>query len=300
MVARGVRLHGRLIHRRVSWGQVDRLLPAAQGQTVLAARYQRRSRRLDDRGRDSVRTARGGGGRRGQADRRVQGADRAPPREPRCRAVHRDRPARGAGGGGRSTPTAGERPLELVLLDCPDSQIAIAQPRFDIDSRFSEAFDRYNGRGRIERDGAGRRGQRPVGFNGDLTFGGQPTQCSARSSSALAGARMEQLTAARTGSTAVIGSNAARGQITSVADYRANGVDSSRAYPPAHRRARRRGGHALEPITAPFATVRPRHPRHERRRQAAPGQCRRRRRGARRNCASPQRHWRAGARPVGR
>ena len=41
VVARGVRLRGRLVHGRVSWGQIDKLLPPPSEQAVRAARHRR-------------------------------------------------------------------------------------------------------------------------------------------------------------------------------------------------------------------------------------------------------------------
>ena len=57
--ARGVRLRGRMVHGKVSWGQVDKLLPPPSNKPFAAAQFRPRRRRQQHRAGDAVRAARG-------------------------------------------------------------------------------------------------------------------------------------------------------------------------------------------------------------------------------------------------
>ncbi len=141
--------------------------------------------------------------------------------------------------------------MSAASFACPASNIAIAQPRFDIDSRFSEGFGRFNGRGRMSAMALAAGVNRLDRFNADLTFGGQPTQLFGTVKLSAAGARMAQLTAARTRLDGSYLLNAARGQITLVADYGANGVDLDPSLTrPLTDALGGAGGTPLEPIAA--------------------------------------------------
>lgn len=225
VAARGVRLHGRVVGRRVTWGQVDRLLPPPSGKPfslpdisvdladtsiAVATPYGPIGVAIEGEGKLT-------GGFKGRLAAASPSLDAG-----RCTLTGM-RAAFAVSVAARRPQVSG--PLSAANFACPASNIAIAQPRFDIDSRFSEGFDRFNGRGRMSAMALAAGVNRLDRFNADLTFGGQPTQILGTVKLSAAGARMAQLTAARTRLDGDYLLNAAQGQITLVADYGANGVD---------------------------------------------------------------------------
>ncbi|UUR08766.1 intermembrane phospholipid transport protein YdbH family protein [Sphingomonas glaciei] len=225
VVARGVRLNGRVIGRRVSWGQVDRLLPPPSGKPfslpdisvdladtsiAMATPYGPIGIAVEGAGKLT-------GGFKGRLAAASPSLDAG-----RCTLTGM-RAALAVSVAARRPQVSG--PLSASNFACPASNIAIAQPRFDIDSRFTEGFDRFTGSGRMSAMALVAGVNRLDRFNADLTFGGQPSQLLGTVKLSAAGARMAQLTAARTRLDGSYLLNAARGQITLVADYGANGVD---------------------------------------------------------------------------
>nr|WP_314445241.1 YdbH domain-containing protein [uncultured Sphingomonas sp.] len=225
VVGRGVRLHGRVVGNRVSWGQVDRLLPPPSGKPfalpdisvdladtsiAVATPFGPIGVAIEGEGKLT-------GGFRGRLAAAAPALDAG-----RCTLTGM-RAALAVSVAARRPQVSG--PLSAANFTCPASNIAIAQPRFDINSRFSEGFDRFTGRGRMSAAALAAGVNRLDRFNADLTFGGQPTRVLGTVKLSAAGARMAQLTAARTRLSGSYMLNAARGQITLVADYGANGVD---------------------------------------------------------------------------
>ncbi|GAA4015514.1 hypothetical protein GCM10022280_12850 [Sphingomonas swuensis] len=225
VVARGVRLNGRVVGNRVSWGQVDRLLPPPSGKPFT----------LPDISVDLADTSiamatpmgpigiavEGSGNLTGGFKGRLAAASPALDAG-RC-TLSGMRAAFDVSVRARRPQVAG--PLSASSFACPASNIAVAQPRFDIDSSFSEGFGRFDGKGRMSAAALAAGVNRLDRFNADLTFAGDPTKILGRVRLAAAGARMAQLTAARTRLDGRYFLNAARGQISLVADYGANGVD---------------------------------------------------------------------------
>ena len=229
VVARGVRLNGRVVGRRVTWGQIDRLLPPPSGKPfslpdisvdladtsiALATPYGPIGVAVEGEGKLT-------GGFKGRLAAASPALDAG-----RCTLTGM-KAALSVSVAARRPQVSG--PLSASSFACPASNIAIAQPRFDIDSRFSEGFDRFTGRGRMSAMALAAGVNRLDRFNADLTFGGRPTQMLGTVKLSAAGARMAQLTAARTRLDGSYLLNAATGQITLVADYGANGVDLDRA-----------------------------------------------------------------------
>lgn len=225
VVARGVRLHGRVVGRRVTWGQIDRLLPPPSGKPfslpdisvdladtsiALATPYGPIGVAVEGEGNLT-------GGFKGRLAAASPELDAG-----RC-TLSGMRAALAVSVAARRPQVSG--PLSAANFACPASNIAIAQPRFDIDSRFSEGFDRFTGRGRLSAMALAAGVNRLDRFNADLTFGGRPTEMLGTVKLSAAGARMAQLTAARTRLDGSYLLNAASGQITLVADYGASGVD---------------------------------------------------------------------------
>lgn len=255
VVARGVRLHGRVVGNRVSWGQVDRLLPPPSGKPfslpdisvdlgdttiAMATPFGPIGVAVEGAGKLT-------GGFKGRLAAASPSLDAG-----RCTLTGM-RAALAVSVAARRPRVNG--PLSASNFACPASNIAIAQPRFDIDSQFTEGFDRFTGRGRMSAMALAAGVNRLDRFNADLTFGGQPTQVLGTVKLSAAGAQMAQLTAERTRLDGSYLLNAARGQITLVADYGANGVDLDPALTrPLTAALGGAGGTPLEPIAEALRT----------------------------------------------
>jgi translocation and assembly module TamB len=196
--ARGVRLRGRLIHGKVSWGQIDRLLPpptnkafelpnvvldVADSSIALATPFGPVGVALVGSGRLS-------GGFRGTA------AISSPHLVPgRCAAHHLH--AHLAVSVVARRPEA-DGPVTLESFTCPLSKFDVVAPRFDVHTSFNEEFTRVDGRGRmaIQTLNAGVNGL--AAFVGDITFKGPLNDVSGRVRLAAQQSRMATIHAART------------------------------------------------------------------------------------------------------
>lgn len=225
VVARGVRLHGRVVGSRVSWGQLDKLLPPPSGKPFslpdISVDLADTSIALATPSGPIGVAVEGAGNLTGGFRGRLAAASPALDAG-RCTLTGM-RAALAVSVAARRPQVSG--PLSATNFACPASNIAIAQPRFDIDSRFSEGFNRFTGKGRMSASALAAGVNQLERFNADLTFGGDPTRVLGTVRLAAAGARMAQLTAERTRLDGSYLLNAAKGQITLVADYGANGVD---------------------------------------------------------------------------
>ena len=172
IVARGVRLRGRLVHGKVSWGQIDRLMPppsnkpfalpdfvldVADSTISLATPFGPLGFALQGNGKLS-------GGFTGHAalvsPRLVPG---------RCQAANMR--ANLAVAVVARHPRI-EGPVTLDRFTCPSSRFDIAAPRFDAKASFNEAFTSVDGSGRmaIATLVAGANGL--ANFAGDITYKG--------------------------------------------------------------------------------------------------------------------------------
>jgi len=172
IVARGVRLRGRLVGGKVSWGQIDKLLPPPSGKPfqlptfvldvadssiALATPFGQLGFALQGKGNLS-------GGFKGRAalvsHRLVPG---------RCAALAL-RANIAVSVTARRPRIVG--PVALDRFTCPRSRFDIAAPRFDVDTRFNEAFTSLDGRSRmaIPTLVAGANGL--ANFIGELTYKG--------------------------------------------------------------------------------------------------------------------------------
>jgi hypothetical protein len=172
VVARGVRLRGRLIHGKVSWGQIDKLLPpptnkpfalpnivldVADSSIALATPFGpvgvalEGSGRLSGgfKGRAAVASPRLIPGRCQATDLHVSAAIAVVARHPRI-----------------------EGPVTLSSFTCPVSRFFVIEPRFDAKASFNESFTSVDGSGRmaINTLTAGANGL--AAFTGDLTYKG--------------------------------------------------------------------------------------------------------------------------------
>ncbi|HYX46590.1 MAG TPA: hypothetical protein VE820_07200, partial [Sphingomicrobium sp.] len=198
VVARGVRLRGRLVHGRVSWGQIDKLLPppsnkpfqlpdivldVADSSIALATPFGPVGIALEGNGRLS-------GGFKGRT------AVASPQLTPgRCTAV------------GVHTNLAlavvarhpkVEGPLTLDSFVCPASRFYVLAPRFDAKASFDESFTSVDGTGRmaISTLTAGANGL--AAFIGDISYKGSLAEVTGRVKLSAQKSRMATATADRT------------------------------------------------------------------------------------------------------
>jgi hypothetical protein len=172
LYARGVRLRGRLIHGKVSWGQIDRLLPPPSAKPFELPNFV-----LDVADASiSMVTPFGPVGVALQGNGKLSGgfkgnvAVRSPSLVPgRCAA-------RNLGANLYVAVIARrpkvEGPVTLDRFSCPTSKFDVAAPRFDAAASFNESFTSVDGRGRmaIQTLVAGENGL--ANFAGDLTYKG--------------------------------------------------------------------------------------------------------------------------------
>lgn len=198
VVARGVRLRGRLIHGKVSWGQIDKLLPppsnkpfqlpnivldVADSSISLATPFGPVGVALEGNGRLS-------GGFKGRAavvsPRLVPG---------HCAAV--DLRTNVAVSVVARHPTV-EGPVSLDSFVCPASHFYVVAPRFDAKASFNESFTSVDGSGRmaIGTLTAGANGL--AAFIGDITYNGSLANVAGRVKLAAQQSRMATATAQRT------------------------------------------------------------------------------------------------------
>src|SRR4051794_12160216 len=196
--ARGVRLRGRLIHGKVSWGQIDRLLPpptnkafelpnfvldVADSSIALATPFGPVGVALVGSGRLS-------GGFRGTA------AIASPHMVPgRCAAEHLHAHLAVSVIAGR--PQA-DGPVAFDRFSCPASRFEVVSPRFDARTSFNESFTRVDGGGRMAISTLTAGGKAIAAFVGDITYKGALDDISGRVKLAAQESRMGTIRAART------------------------------------------------------------------------------------------------------
>ena len=222
--ARGVRLRGRLVHNKVSWGQIDKLLPPpsdkpfelpnfvldiADSSISLATPFGPIGVALEGSGKLT-------GGFKGRA------AASSPRLIPGKCEVANLRVNVAVEVEARRPHIAG--PLSLERLRCPQSRMEILQPRFDIDSRFNESFTRYDGSGRmaIQTLTAGDNGL--AAFVGDLTFKGDPSATYGSVKLAAQRSRLATVYAERTRLAGKYRLGITGGTFVMVGDYAAHGA----------------------------------------------------------------------------
>jgi translocation and assembly module TamB len=172
VVARGVRLRGRLIHGKVSWGQIDKLLPpptnkpfqlpnivldVADSSIALATPFGpvgvalEGSGRLSGgfKGRVAVTSPRLVPGRCAATDLHVNAAVSVVARHPKV-----------------------EGPVTLSSFTCPVSGFYVIAPRFDAKASFNESFTSVDGSGRMAIDTLTAGANGLAAFTGNLTYKG--------------------------------------------------------------------------------------------------------------------------------
>jgi translocation and assembly module TamB len=221
IVARGVRLRGRLAGGRVSWGQIDKLLPPPSGKPFelpdfaldiadstisLATPFGPFGIAIEGSGKLT-------GGFKGRvaavSPRVVPG---------RCELTNL-RTMLAVDVVARRPHAVG--PLTIDRLSCPASRFEIVKPRFDVDTRFNESFTNYDGRGRMAIDTlvAGENGL--AAFVGDLTFNGNPEATYGTLNLAAQRSRLATIYADRTRLTGKYRLGITGGTVVMVGDYSA-------------------------------------------------------------------------------
>ena len=219
IVARGVRLRGRLVDGRVSWGQIDKLLPPPSGKPF----------ELPDFVLDIADSAislttpfgpfgiaiEGNGKLTGGFKGRVAAVSpRVVPG--RCEMTNL-RTFLAVDVVARRPHAVG--PLTVDRLSCPASRFEIVKPRFEVDTRFNESFTNYDGKGRmaIETLVAGENGL--AAFVGDLTFNGNLEATSGTLKLAAQRSRLATIYADRTRLEGKYRLGIAGGTVVMVGDY---------------------------------------------------------------------------------
>jgi len=224
VVARGVRLNGRFVKGRVSWGQIDKLLPPPSGKPF----------QLPDISVDVADTSialatpfgplgvalEGTGNLTGGFHGRLAAA--SPRLDPGRCMLDGMRAAVAVSVTARRPKVTG--PLSATRLACPASNLLIGQPRFDLNVAFTEAFDRFIGKSRMSAAAITAGVNALAGINGEVSFSGTPTRALGKVQLAANGARLAQITADRTRLNGSYLLNANRGEITLVSDYASQGV----------------------------------------------------------------------------
>ncbi len=225
IAGRGVRLKGRVVGNKVSWGQIDKLLPPPSGKpftlpnivvdvadTTIALRtpFGPLGFALNGRGNLS-------GGFKGKL------AASAPRLTPGACTLEQFRSYVSLAVVARRPHVVG--PLGARSFACPASRLALGEPRMEIDSTFSEAFGSFDGKGRLSMASAvaGVNGLSAV--NSNLTFKGSPTEIRGAIDLSARQARLAKILADRTKIKGRYRLDARAGALTLVADYGASSVE---------------------------------------------------------------------------
>jgi translocation and assembly module TamB len=221
IVARGVRLHGRLIHGKVSWGQIDKLLPPPTNKPFALPEFV-----LDVADSSiSLATPFGPLGLAIEGNGKLSGgfSGRAAVVSPRLV------PGRCAAAGLRATVALAvvarrpevSGPLTLDRFTCPLSHFDMAAPRFDAKASFNEAFTSIDGSGRMAINSlvAGANGL--ASFAGKITYKGSLTHVDGRVSLSAQNSRLATIFANRTNLTGAYHLSGEEGTFDLVGDYAA-------------------------------------------------------------------------------
>ncbi len=222
IVARGVRLRGRMVRGRLSWGQVDKLLPppsdkpfalpdfvldVADSRISLVTPFGPLGLALHGNGKLS-------GGFKGQvalaSPRLVPG---------RCAALGLKANVKVAVTARRPSI---DGPVTLDRFTCPRSNFDVTAPRFDAAATFNEAFTSIDGRGRmaIRTLAAGTNGL--SAFAGSLTFEGSFGDVQGNVRLSAEKSRLGTIYADRTRLNGSYGLGLQKGTFTLIGDFAAN------------------------------------------------------------------------------
>jgi translocation and assembly module TamB len=228
IVARGVRLRGRLVHGRVSWGQIDKLLPppsnkpfqlpsfaldVADSSIALATPFGPVGVALEGNGQLS-------GGFKGRAaltsPRLIPG---------RCGALNLR--ANVAVAVVARRPQI-DGPITLDRFNCPASRFDVVAPRFDAAATFNESFTTVDGGGRMAIQSLTAGANALAAFAGELTFVGPISDVHGRVKLAAQRSRLATIDADRTRLNGNYGLDSKAGTFALIGDFAA---DSARLAP---------------------------------------------------------------------
>jgi len=225
VVASGVRLRGRVVGNKVSWGQVDKLLPPPDPTKPFT--LPDISVELSD-ATVALTTPAGPMGfavvGRGNLSGGFKGklAVSAPSLRPGACTLDQFRGLVDIGVIARRPQVKG--PIGAVAFACPASNLRLVQPRMEIDSSFSEAFGSFDGRGRMTAASAEAGENGLAGVVSNISFKGTPTRSLGRIDLAARQARLADILAQRTRFDGRYRLDAAHGALDLVGDYGAAGV----------------------------------------------------------------------------
>ncbi len=230
IVARGVRLRGKLTGGKVSWGELDRLLPKPKD-TKTPFKFPDIAVDIADStialvtpfGPVGFAVAGQGNLTGGFKGRLAVASPRLVPGKCELTALRAEVAVSITA---RRPHVTG--PLTAQYFACAPSHLAIAQPRLELDSDFSESFGSFDGTGRLSTPGlvAGANGLANLVAN--IGFKGRPTRVSGGINLAAQKARLASIVADATRLKGRYMLDAAKGEIALVADY-----DATRAALPA-------------------------------------------------------------------
>ena len=225
VAARGVRLKGRVLpDGKVSWGQIDKLLPPPSGKPftlpdltvdlkdatiALATPYGPMGFAVQGRGNLS-------GGFKGRL------AVVAHALRPGACTLDQLRAFVRIGVVARRPQVRG--PVGAESFACPASNLRLNQPRMEIDSSFSEAFGSFDGKGRLTLASAEAGVNGLAGVTSNLTFKGKPTDILGRIDLSARQARLAEILSQRTRFDGRYRIETARGALTLVGNYGATAV----------------------------------------------------------------------------
>ena len=227
IVARGVRLEGKVVDGRVVWGDVSKLLPPPSDQPFafpdIVLDIADATISLQTPFGPLGLAVQGSGNLTGGFEGRLALA--SPQMDPgRCQITDINALA--------AIEIVARRPhvvgpLSADSVTCPASRFEITQPSFNIDSRFNESFTSFDGRGQVmaQRLVAGANGL--AALIGNISFEGSPTDTRGRIDVAARESRLGPIFAERTRVTGGYQLSTSKGTFTMVGDYEAQ--DSSLA-----------------------------------------------------------------------
>ena len=222
IVARGVRLRGRVAGGKVSWGQIDKFLPPPSGKPF---RFPNIVLDVADTG-VALTTpfgplgfaVQGAGNLTGGFKGRIAAA--SPRLVPgKCELVGM-RASVALTIEARRPHVVG--PLNAARFACPQSRIALVEPRMEVDTRFSEAFASFDGNGRMTVASLSAGDNGLAALNGTLSFIGNPKAARGDIDLSAQRARLGAIFADRTRLNGKYLLGAAQGNMVLVADYEAN------------------------------------------------------------------------------
>ncbi|MEO6360729.1 MAG: YdbH domain-containing protein [Sphingomicrobium sp.] len=222
IVARGVRLRGRFVKNKISWGQVDKLLPPPSGKPFALPNFvvdvaDTRISLVTPQGPLGIALHGVGNLSGGFKGRMAAVSPRIVPG--RCSATNL-RANVAVEVVARRPHVIG--PVRVDRFTCPSSRFDVVQPRFDVDTTVNESFSDFDGKGRMAISSlvAGENGL--ANFVGDLSFRGDQDSVLGNVKLSAQRSRLAEIYAERTRLSGRYRLGFAAGTFVMVGDYGAN------------------------------------------------------------------------------